>query len=71
MRWPHGRIGSTDPGGHRGLPYGKPAMAYSTRRWSQVNQDRCFLMKLLPYCRMMSATSKGGWFIAFAASGSA
>jgi hypothetical protein len=32
-------------------------MAYSTRKWSHVNQDRCFAMKLLPYCRMMSATS--------------
>src|ERR1035438_1980579 len=39
------------------------SMAYSTRRWSHVNQDRCFTMKLLPYCRMMSATSKGGRFI--------
>jgi hypothetical protein len=46
-------------------------VALSTRRWSHVNQDRFFAMKRLPYCRMISATSKGGWFIAFAACGSA
>ena len=44
-------------------------MARSTLRWSHVNHDRFFSTKRLPYCRMMSATSKGGWFIAFAASG--
>ena len=47
------------------------SMAYSTRRWSHVNQDRFLAMKLLRYCRMMSATSKGGRFMASASSESA
>jgi hypothetical protein len=40
------------------------------RRW-QVNQDRCFAMKLSPYCRMISATPKGGRLVVFAISASA
>jgi len=37
------------------------------RRWSHVNQDWCLAMKLLPHCRMISATSNGGRFIVFRA----
>ncbi len=39
------------------------SMAWRTRRCWYVSQDRFFSMKLLPCCRMISATSKGGRFM--------
>ena len=67
MRWPHGRTREHRSRWPPSVAVRQTSMAYSTRRCSHVNQDRCFAMKLLPCARMMSATSKGGRFIFFAA----
>ena len=55
--WPHWRQRSRWP---PSAAVRQCSMAKSTRRCSQVSQDRFFSMKLLPCARMISATSKGG-----------
>src|SRR5229473_5528805 len=63
--WPHWQQRSRCP---PSAAVRQCSIAMSTRRCSQVNQDRFFSIKLLPYARMISATSKGGGFIFCAAS---